>query len=212
MKKFLTLALVSLLSVPAYAAEEAAKEVAGQPAPAPAGNPHILKAQEQAQAIAASFSEAEMRDLAQIRDAFGLVRSVQVVKRDVGRAVGQCVKANPDMKDFMQAGHESWDKAIAAAVDPRDKDIKAVIRDGRFSKPKQVEDFLATLDKAAVYAENKLDKRVVTSPEACTRLTKSMDETQKVIVEKMGEIKLPAPLPAKTEPSAGVAGEGKAAP
>lgn len=206
MKSFLmAMVLAASILVPgAQAAGESGKKAATD-------NPHLLKAQEQARAIAGSFSEAEIRDLAQIRDAFGLVRSVQVVKRDVVRAVGQCGKANPEMKGFMEAGLKSWDQAVSAAVDPRDKEIKTIIRDGRFKKPKEVEAFLESLDKAAQFAENKLDKRVVTTPEACTGLAKSMDETQDVITSKMGEIKLPAPRPEEAEPSAGgMNTEGKA--
>jgi hypothetical protein len=45
----------------------------------------------------------------------------------------------------------------------------------------------------AKYAENKLDKTIVTTPEACKNLTDSMAETSKVILGLITDMDWPAP-------------------
>lgn len=196
-----------LLAAPAAAtAKEADKTKATPPA-----NPYIVKIDEMAKDLAGKLSSEEAEALGLVRHSFGLVRSVGVVRRNVEHATGLCLKANPDMKAQMSPRFDSWNAKIKTALDEQDRNLKRASGKENFKDPAAVKAYLDLLDKAGKYAEEHLDVQVVTTPEACARLQKSMDETETVLTGLIHEIKwpsTPAADPAK-DAGSGKGGEKK---
>ena len=56
------------------------------------------------------------------------------------------------------------------------------MNDSVFDNPKQVREYLDAIDEMAEYADDRLEKKVVTTPEACRHLIDSMDKSSEVIL------------------------------
>ncbi len=192
-------ALFSLLfvtfSVPAFA--EDGKNVVKS------SNPHVEKAQDKAVQIAKTFTPEELENLGIIKDGFGVIRAVQVTNKSVDAAVRKCGKDNPEMKAGMEAQYNDWKTGVITVLGNKEKEMKATINDGRFSKPKDVSAFLDLLDKAAQYADDKMDKQILSTPSSCEALEKSMSKTADQLEELLAELKFPrAVLKKKAEADA----------
>lgn len=190
---------VLALSFPAYA-EEKKVDV-------PADNPHLARAQEKAVEIAKTFNEQEINDLAMIKDGFGIIHSVRVTSRSVAAAVKECVKNNPEMKADMGDQYKAWEASVSSVLKGKEKEMYAAVSDGRFSKPKEVKEFLGMIDEAAQYADSKIDKKPLGTPSACEGLMKSMKDSEKTLGEMLQALAFPrsnAPLsdqkPADSQP------------
>lgn len=164
-------------------------------------NPHIGKAQEKAVEIAKSFTPVEIENLSVIKDAFGIIRAVQVTNKNVGATVKKCGKENPELKTEMDAQYNDWKTGVTTVLGGKEKEMKAAIHDGRFSKPKDVMIFLDLLDKAAQYADDKMNKQIVSTPSACESLKESMDDTAEKLEVMLAELSFPIAVPREKEPS-----------
>ena len=160
-------------------------------------NPHIQKAQDKAVDIAKSFTPVEIENLSVIKDGFGIIRAVKVTDTHVSAAVKQCGKDNPEMKTSMDAEYNDWNSGVVTTLNGKEKEMKAAINDGRFSKPKDVTAFLALLDSAAKYADDKMEKKIISTPSACESLQESMEDTAKTLEQMMAELKFPIAVPKK---------------
>jgi hypothetical protein len=65
------------------------------------------------------------------------------------------------------------------------------IKKSAFPDEKKVKSYLNLIDEAAGHADKQLEKTVVTTPEACDHLLKSMDETETTVSKLLTEIKWP---------------------
>ena len=172
-------------------AQESAKSEAAKEKPAVLKNPYLEKVDAKAKELAAALSEEESRNVGMVRQSFGVLRSIGVVRRNVDNAVKLCAKANPDMKKPLQERFDTWEGEVAKHLKAQEKNLKKAVSKDHFKQPGEVQEYLDLLDNAAGYAEEKMSKEVVTTPEACTHLQKSMDQTQKVLTDLLGELPWP---------------------
>lgn len=161
-------------------------------------NPHIQEMNDQAKVLAKSLSPDEAEFLGQIRDNFGVLRSVDVARKSVADAVKLCADKNPDLKDAITKRHDTWDGQIGKAIDAQDKALDQEVTKDNFKNPAQIKAYLDTIDKAAHYADSHIEKKIITTPEACKNLMSSMDDTQKVILGMVNDMKWPDGKGAKT--------------
>ena len=166
----------------------------------PSSNPHIQKAQDKAVEIAKSFTPVEIENLSVIKDGFGIIRAVQVTNKSVSNTVKKCGQDNPEMKAEMDAEYSTWNGRVITTLNNREKDMKTAINDGRFSKPKEVTNFLELIDKAAQYADDKMEKQIISTPSACDSLKESMDDTAGKLETLLTELKFPIAVPKVKEP------------
>lgn len=157
-----------------------------------ARNPHVATVEMKARALIAPLTQAQIRQIYQLREAYGLVRSVEIVERDVSRAAKFCGEDNPAMKTQMQTGLQSWQGRVMPAVQERKKALQAAIDAQGLVRPGLIREYFKALDDAAIYAEKQLDKKVITTHEACKSLLESMDSTEKRVAELMKEINIPS--------------------
>ncbi|GEM_PF-2809716 len=208
------LLLLTMFIAPAYAEEKAAAP-AGEPPAAAAeqevpkalteSNPHMKEMNEKAKELAKVLTEEEARALAPIRDNFGVLRSIDIARKSVEEAVSLCAEKNPDLKNDITTRHKTWDSEIAAALKMQEKTLDKVVNKDRFKNPAQIKEYLGSIDKAAHYADESIEKKIITTPDACKNLMGSMDETQKTILGLVTEMKWPGDAPAATPEQGGVA-------
>lgn len=163
-------------------------------------NPHIATVESRARALVTPLSQPQMQTLFMMREGYGLIRSVETVQRDIGRAVNLCGKDNPDLKKPMDDRFKSWRGNVQPVLDERMKALQAAIDAQNFTAPGRIREYFKALDDAAAYAEKKFDKRVVTTPEACKSLLESMSNSEERVVSIMKDLRVPEiPAPAATK-------------
>ncbi|WP_435641013.1 hypothetical protein [Micavibrio aeruginosavorus] len=157
-----------------------------------AENPHLKKLNTRTDELTKKLGEAELKNLFYIREAFGTVRAVAVVQRDVGAAVKSCGKANPDMKETMDARFKEWSDSVGPVIKDREIMMDQAITAQSYMKPKEVRDYLKLIQQTAEYADKSIEKNYATAKEDCESLMKSMDRTQEVVTELLADLKIPA--------------------
>lgn len=188
-RKFIgVLGLSMLLSSASFAATELA--------PIGADNPYLKDIEATTERLGKELDPSALKHLYYIREGFGATRVVLIVRKDVEDATKACSKANPDMKDSITAEFQGW----AAEVDPVIKEKQALmdqaIKSQTYAKPKEIRDYLSLIEKAGNHANNQIDKQIVTTPEACTKLKDSMTTTKTVVSKLLNDVQfLVWPLP-----------------
>lgn len=158
-------------------------------------NPYLEKLRKASIEFIKDIPEDAVKPLFMIRESYGIIHSIHSVKRDIGNAVDQCAEANPDMAEDMNGRFEAWSDEVTPALEEQDEKLKAVIQKQAYKDPQEINEYLGLIDEAAAYADEMLDKQVVTSEEACTSLMNSMDSTEENIVELL----VKTPIPELTE-------------
>lgn len=179
--------------VPAVAAEDATAETTpaaeSQTKPSPASsNPYIARLDKKAKEIGSKLQPKELEHLYYIREGFGVLRAVYMVKRDVGIAVKACARDNPALRDGIEKRFTDWNAAVEPVMTEKQNVIDAAINGQTYIKPKEIKDYMKLIEQAADYANRSIDKQVVTTPEACNNLAASMDRTQDVVAKLLGEL------------------------
>lgn len=190
----LATALILMTSVPALAQTSAAPATDKPAAPKSA---QAAKLEKKAAEIAETFSPVEKENLGVISDGFGIMHAVQLTNKSVFTTIDLCGKRNPEMKADLDAAYKEWYGGLGPHLQAREKDMKAAINDGRFSKPKDVTDFLDLLDKLAKHNYDRMEKQPLTTPSACERLVKTMDRTGEKLGKALAELKFPYAVPKK---------------
>lgn len=201
--------LISLLILTAaFPAMAQSFPAVGQPASAPAeapkvksDNPHIQKAQDKAVEIAKSFTPVEIENLSVIKDAYGILRAVELTNKSVSNTVKKCGQDNPDMKAMMDTEYGEWNTGVVSVLRTKEGELEKAIHDGRFSKPKDVTSFLALIDKAAQYADDKMEKQIISTPSACESLKETMDDTADKLEQMLAELTFPIAVPKVKDPA-----------
>ena len=206
----LLMAAVFVACSAAYAADETGQQAPTDPVVQElrtTDNPHFKAVEDRARALVAPLSQPEMQELYILRDGYGLIRSLEIVQRDIGRAARLCGEDNPDMKDKMDDRFKKWQAAVDPVLDEKMAALNEAVDKQGFAKPSQIRDYFKALDDAAIYAEKKFDKRVITSPNACESLLESMDESQDRVADLMKELRVRGPAPAEQAPEEDSAAE-----
>ncbi len=142
-----------------------------------------------------------------MRNKHGVIRSVRIVRRDVGNAVKACGKENPDLKKPMRDRFKQWEEAVVPVLDLADKFFKEEIETQQIVHPGDFRHVLKLNDKAYTYGEKQIEKQVVTSKEACEGLLESMDRTEDKMVELLQDMLLPESVIRERAERAKAAGE-----
>ena len=71
-----------------------------------------------------------------LRNKASVLRAVRVVRRDVGKAVKECGKANPDLKEPMQTRFTDWKNAVEPILEMASTFVKSEVKEVTVVKPK----------------------------------------------------------------------------
>ncbi len=175
-----------------FAQEESVTENEKEPPPQiTLDNPHIKIMSDKAKALAELLTTEEAKALGHIRENFGILRSIEVARESVQEAVILCSEKNPDLKESITTRHVKWRDDIGAVLDKQEVSLGGSINKTHFQDPEQVQDYLDTIDEAARYIDTQLEKKIVTTMEACKGLMESMDNTQEVILDLITDMGWP---------------------
>lgn len=125
------------------------------------------------------------------RNKHSIIRSIQVVRRDIQNAVKACGKENKDLKQEMNTRLSSWEKAVLPILDTARKFLKTELKEQDAFHVSDYEHVMALNDKAYEYSEGKIKKTPVTTPKACRGLLNSMDRTEDTLISLLQETLLP---------------------
>lgn len=195
------LALMFLLPASVKAEEDTAPEKPAQnEAPVKPANPYMEELKQKAVTLDEALSAQEKERMVKLRNAFGMLRSMALVKESVAEAVKVCGHENPDMKEEITGHFEEWKNRVEPVQEKQEEKLESVIAKPYFSKPGAVKEYLATVDKAARYADDQYKAEPVSDEASCRKLIESMDDTGDKLVALLGEIPWPEkPEQSKTE-------------
>lgn len=178
----LVVALCVILPVAALAATE--KTAPGL------DNPFLPKIEKATTELGEKLDKNALKHLYYVREGFGSTRAVMLVRRDVDAAVKACGKANPDMKANLDSEFAKWTGEVDPIVKQNEAMINRAIAEQTYIKPKEIHDYLKLIQQAGEHANKVIDKQIVTTPEACESLEKSMDRTRATVSKLLSEMKL----------------------
>lgn len=129
-----------------------------------------------------------------LRNKYGLIRAIRIVKRDVGNAIQECGQANPDLQDPMTKRYKSWTESVDPILKTADAFLEQEIKEQKVVSQDTFQKMLDMNDEAYDFQQDAIEKTVVTTPEACNKLLKSMDETEEDMLRLMQGVLLPEHL------------------
>ncbi len=186
--RLLLVSAVAVLMTPYAGAFAATDDVA--PGGVDTDNPYLPQIEKVTKDLGARLDQDALKHLYYVREGFGSTRAVMLVRRDVEAAVHACAKANPDMKDAINQEFLQWTNEVDPIVKQNNSMIDQAIEEQTYAKPKEIHNYLTLISQAGEYANKKIDKQIVTTPQACESLKDSMDRTRATISKLLSEMKL----------------------
>lgn len=150
-----------------------------------ATNPHAPRLEEMARELHDTLNEGEIQRLMLVRTNFGMLRSIEIVREDVQRAARMCGEANPEMSEKLDETFAAWDAEVRPRLEKQAEYMDNAVEEQNFNNPSQVREFLDQLDRTAQYANTRIDKTPVTTPQACGALMTSMASTGTAITQAL---------------------------
>lgn len=126
-----------------------------------------------------------------LRNKHSVIRTISVVKRDVGNAVKACGKENKDMKQPMRDRFKEWENAVNPILKEAEKFLETELKEQEAFHVSDYKHVTKLNDKAYKFSESKVEKTPVTTKEACEGLLKSMDRTEDKLITLLQDILLP---------------------
>ena len=126
-----------------------------------------------------------------LRNKYGVIRAIRVVKRDIGNAVQACGQENPQLQDKMNTRFKDWKKSVDPILKHAESFLRQEVREQSVLPEKEFKRIQKLNDKALDFQESRVEKKPVTEEEACLRLLESMDRTEDQMLGLMQNILLP---------------------
>ncbi len=178
----LSLALIMLGSFPV-----SAQESGGEP-------PASLKAMREAiKGISKDLNEKDRTHFLTITNNYNLTSTVDIVRRDVGKAVKACAEKNPEIKDKITDRFTKWEGAVVPVIDEARGHIDNMILAQDYISKEAIEDVFHKIDATREETEGKIEKVPVTTLQACNVLYNKMDETQETVVKLLRQMLISYP-------------------
>lgn len=187
--------LFSLIILSSYAAPVSAAE-----APIVSDNPYREKIEKETAALSGSMTVAEKKAMSIFMESFGTVRAVRLTRNQVAVAVDKCAAKNPDLSKKINGRFDGWKKIIDPLLKSNERALNYSAGSGVFKEPERVKAYLDLFDKSADYADKKLKKEVLTTPEACGDLLASLDRTEATLADFLKNVEWPVPEEKAVEP------------
>ncbi len=173
--------------------DEAEEEIdAEQAAPEPeqvnitmTAGPKLRELEEYTVSLLNGLEPAQAQYIYNIRQNFGIIRSVQVVRGDIEKAVESCGEANTDMKQQITSRFDSWNDVIVPKLAVADVALKDAVQRQSFRPTVRVTMLLDLVQSAFEERDVQIKKVPVSTPEACKSLLESLDETEESLQDLM---------------------------
>ncbi len=126
-----------------------------------------------------------------MRNKHSVIRTIEVVRRDITKAVKECGKENKDLKKPMKQRLKDWESAVNPIVKTARKFLEQELKEQDAFHLTDYRHVMRQNDEAFRFSDSKVEKTVVTTPEACNKLLDSMDRTEDDLIRLLQEILLP---------------------
>ncbi len=126
-----------------------------------------------------------------LRNKHSVIRSVEVVKRDVGNAVKACAENNKDMAKAMKTRFSQWTGVVDPILKDAQKFLELELKEQEAFHVSDYRHVTELNDKAYNFSESQIQKSPVTTKEACQGLLDSMDRTEESLINILQDILLP---------------------
>lgn len=126
-----------------------------------------------------------------LRNKHSVIRSIDIVRRDIDGAVKACGTENKELKKPMQDRFKQWQNAVLPITKEAEKFLEMELKEQEAFHASDYRHVMKLNDKAYDFSESKIEKRPVTTVEACEGLLASMDKTEDVMVSLLQDILLP---------------------
>jgi len=185
MKLFLlTLALFFFLATPSFAADDKASKEIAKETP-------ITKWIDAENKLLDTLPRGNQDVFFIFRNKHAVIRSINVVERDIKNAVKACGKENSDLKSPMNNRFKEWQNAVHPILTEAQKFLKQELKEQDAFHVSDYQYIMKLNDKAYEFSESKVEKTPVTTKEACEGLLNSMDMTEDKLVTLLQEVLLP---------------------
>lgn len=218
--RFLLLAFaLTVFAVPAMAAEDekapaaAETEKAAQPAKeekkdeaAPqVRSESAKKMYKSISKFAMNLEPAQMQHFYLTYNNYNLIKTVETVRGDVGKAVTACGENNPDMKDKLDSRYKKWSDALEPLYKESEANLNNMMIAQDYAEPEAIKDIFKQVDATRKETQGQFEKIPVTTPEACDYMLGKMDETQDTMLSLLRAtlISYPQSIPGFVPPAAG---------
>ncbi len=189
-----TASVISLWSFPAHAAEgkKAEESIAAKSTPIPTAEETPVKKWIDAEnALIAPLADKDKENFFILRNKYSVIRTIGVVKRDVGTAVKSCGDENPDIKGTMDARFTQWKNAVDPIIKTANRTLDETIKAQTLVDEKKFRNVLKLNDTAFEFSEKQIQKQPITTKEACQGLLDSMDRTEDQMITLLQQTLLP---------------------
>lgn len=126
-----------------------------------------------------------------LRNKDNVIRSVKMVERDVQIAVKSCAKENPEIGSEIKSRFKDWQNAVNPILKEAESFLKKELKEQEAFHISDYKHITKLNDKAFEFSEEQIQKKPVSSLEACQGLIKSMDRSENQLVELLQDILLP---------------------
>jgi len=126
-----------------------------------------------------------------LRNKHSVIRSVEIVHRDIAVAVKACGKENAELKSAMSDRLKQWEGVVKPILKTAKKVLETELKEQEAFHITDYQHVIKLNDHAFNYSDKAIDKQLVTTPEACEGLLKSMDRTEDKLVNLLQAILLP---------------------
>jgi hypothetical protein len=157
------------------------------PVPVLKAGPKLHKLEEYTAGLLSGLEPHQAEYIYKIRQEFGVIRSVQVIRSDIEAAVKSCGERNPDLQEEITARFQNWNDQILPKLAVADVALKDAIQRQNFRPTVRVTMLLDHVQAAFEERDAKLNKVPVTTHEACKSLMDSMDLTEKQLKDLMDQ-------------------------
>jgi Na+/phosphate symporter len=155
-------------------------------------NPYKDDIKAYAEKLAKSLSEEQVDDLSKLREVFGMVESIKLVRTRVAQAVWRCAKKHESLDGKINDRFKDWKKHINPTLGAKERQMKKAIEaKGRFDNPEEITGYFDLIKNAADHANKQVKREVVTTEEACNSLYESMESTKANIVDVLNSVEFP---------------------
>lgn len=126
-----------------------------------------------------------------MRNKHSVIRTIDVVHRDIKNAVKACGKENKEMRADMSSRFKEWESAVLPIIKDAQKFLKRELKEQDAFHVTDYNHVTKLNDKAYTFSESKVEKQVVTTEQACRGLLNSMDDTEDKLISLLQDILLP---------------------
>ena len=126
-----------------------------------------------------------------MRNKHSVIRTIEVVRRDIQKAVKECGKKNKDLKKPMKERLKDWEGAVNPIVQTAREFLEKELKEQEAFHLSDYRHVIRLNDLAFKYSDSRVEKTVVTTEKACNNLLRSMDRTEDELIRLLQEILLP---------------------